>query len=191
MSMGQRIDLRLQLPNEETAFPILALREGRPERAGFILKPTGASVAKLAIVGGESGPVHSLALEASLRPVAPLSARAADKSFDMQLTGNMAAYRWGLALPAPILIDQGDRVEVTMSNASMMAHPMHLHGHHFQVVAIDGNRFNGAVRDTVLIPPGRAVTIAIDANNPGEWAFHCHHLYHMASGMMSTFGYRT
>jgi FtsP/CotA-like multicopper oxidase with cupredoxin domain len=81
-------------------------------------------------------------------------------------------------------------VEVTLRNTSMMAHPMHLHGHHFQVVAIDGQRFAGAVRDTVLLPPNRSVTIAVDAGNHGQWAFHCHHLYHMATGMMSTFAYR-
>ena len=81
-------------------------------------------------------------------------------------------------------------VEIEMRNASMMAHPMHLHGHHFQVVGVDGGpRFSGAVRDTVLVPPSRTVTIAIDADNPGRWAFHCHHLYHMASGMMGTFAY--
>jgi FtsP/CotA-like multicopper oxidase with cupredoxin domain len=103
----------------------------------------------------------------------------------------MTAYRWDLATDAPIVAELGDRVEVTLPNMSMMAHPMHLHGHHFQVVAIDGKRFSGARRDTVLVPPMRAVTIAVDADNPGQWAFHCHHLYHMATGMMSSFGYRT
>jgi FtsP/CotA-like multicopper oxidase with cupredoxin domain len=83
----------------------------------------------------------------------------------------------------------GDRVEVTMTNQSMMGHPMHLHGHHFQVVAIDGRRLNGAMRDTVWVPPMRTVSVAFDANNPGRWAFHCHHLYHMASGMMTTLAY--
>jgi FtsP/CotA-like multicopper oxidase with cupredoxin domain len=62
---------------------------------------------------------------------------------------------------------------------------MHLHGHHFQVVALNGQAFNGAVRDTVALPHMAEATIAFDANNPGKWAFHCHHLYHMASGMMA------
>ena len=67
---------------------------------------------------------------------------------------------------------------------------MHLHGHHFQITAIDGKPFTGAVRDTVLVPSMRTVTFAFDANNPGaEWAFHCHQLYHMASGMMTTVSY--
>lgn len=191
ISMGQRIDLRLRLPSEARAFPILALREGSRERTGFTLQPPGADVVKLAGVGDEDGPVLDLQLESELRAAMPLAASPADKSVEMTLTGDMAAYKWGLALAEPILADLGDRIEVTMTNTSRMAHPMHLHGHHFQVVAIDGRRIAGAVRDTVLVPPSRAVTIAVDANNPGQWAFHCHHLYHMATGMMSTFGYRT
>jgi FtsP/CotA-like multicopper oxidase with cupredoxin domain len=49
------------------------------------------------------------------------------------------------------------------------------------VVAINGATVNGTVRDTVAVPPMATVTIAFDANNTGRWAFHCHHLYHMAS----------
>jgi FtsP/CotA-like multicopper oxidase with cupredoxin domain len=76
-----------------------------------------------------------------------------------------------------------------MRNQTMMSHPMHLHGHHFQVVAIGDRRFAGALRDTVLVTPMASVNIAFDADNPGRWAFHCHHLYHMATGMMSTLAY--
>jgi FtsP/CotA-like multicopper oxidase with cupredoxin domain len=191
ISMGQRLDIRLQLPDSATAFPILALREGSRERTGFLLKPRGASVERLALLGDEEGPVLDLELESRLASLAPPAPGASDKTHEMLLTGDMVGYRWSLGLDAPILADLGDRIEVKMTNMSMMAHPMHLHGHHFQVVAIDGKRFSGAVRDTVLVPPMRSVTIAIDANNPGQWAFHCHHLYHMATGMMSTFGYRT
>jgi FtsP/CotA-like multicopper oxidase with cupredoxin domain len=67
--------------------------------------------------------------------------------------------------------------------------PMHLHGHEFQVVEIDGRRFAGAVRDTVLVPPARRVVVAFDANNPGLWALHCHLLYHLAAGMFTTLRY--
>ena len=191
MTMGQRIDVRVQLPRESRSFPILALREGSRERTGTILRPTGAKVAKIETAGDDDAPVLDLTLEAQLRAIAPLASRPADKTFDMALTGDMATHRWGLQTNVPILVDVADRVEVTLHNTTMMAHPMHLHGHHFQVIAIDGQRFPGAVRDTVLVPPMRSVTIAVDAGNPGQWAFHCHHLYHMASGMMSTFAYRT
>ena len=72
----------------------------------------------------------------------------------------------------------------------MMTHPMHLHGHHFQILAINGENFMGAVRDTVFVPPMAGVTFAFIADNPGGgWAFHCHHLYHMATGMMTTVAY--
>lgn len=191
MTMGQRIDVRLTLPATNRSFPILALREGAPQRTGIILRPRGAEVPKVPALGDQDGPVLDLQLESRLQAATPLAQRAADKSYEMVLNGDMAAYKWGLALSQPILADQADRVEIKMTNMSMMAHPMHLHGHHFQVVAIDGQRFAGAMRDTVLIPPMRSVTIAVDAENPGQWAFHCHHLYHMATGMMSTFGYRT
>ena len=81
-------------------------------------------------------------------------------------------------------------MEVEMQNHSMMTHPMHLHGHHFEIVAINGQRMKGAVRDTVVVPPMNSVTFGFDANNPGGgWAFHCHHLYHMATGMMSSIAY--
>jgi FtsP/CotA-like multicopper oxidase with cupredoxin domain len=189
VSMGQRIDVRLELPKKTRAFPILALRQGAKERTGFILRPTGAGLAKIASLGTEDGPVLDLELEAQLRGKAPLTARPVAKTFIMNLLGDMAAYRWSLETDPALVVDKGDRVEVTLRNQSMMAHPMHLHGHHFQVVAIDGKRVPGAVRDTLHVPPARSVTIAVDANNPGQWALHCHHLYHMVAGMMSTFAY--
>src|SRR5260370_8075394 len=77
----------------------------------------------------------------------------------------------------PLMVAAGQRVAIEMVNHSMMAHPMHLHGHAFQVVALNGAALAGAVRDTVLVPPMGSVTIAFDADNPGRWAFHCHNLY--------------
>ena len=190
ITMGQRLDIRLQLPAGAAVFPILALREGGPQRTGIVLKAGDASLAKLSGTANVDGPVLDLRLEGQLRATSPLLERSATKSFALMLGGDMASYRWALSPNEPILVDMSDRVEITMQNMTMMAHPMHLHGHHFQVVAINGQRFAGAVRDTVLVPPMQSVTIAVDAMNPGQWAFHCHHLYHMVSGMMTTFAYR-
>ncbi len=190
MTMGQRLDIRLSLPSGGGAFPILALREGGQQRTGIILATSGAAVSRLPVAGEIAGPVLNTAFEAGLRTVTPLAARPADVRYSVDLTGDMASYAWGMPGSEAIKVEKGQRVEIEMRNASMMAHPMHLHGHHFQVVGLDGGtRIPGAVRDTVLVPPGRTVTIAIDAENPGRWAFHCHHLYHMASGMMATFAY--
>lgn len=189
LGMGQRADIRVAVPKEGGAFPVLALREGARERTGLILATPGATVARLASAGDEAGPVLGLELERQLRAAEPLAARAADRIFTVHLFGNMADYSWGMA-GEPIKVRKGERVEVEMMNMSMMAHPMHLHGHHFQVTAIGGKAMSGAVRDTVLVPPMQTVRFAFDANNPAkDWAFHCHHLYHMATGMMTTIGY--
>jgi FtsP/CotA-like multicopper oxidase with cupredoxin domain len=107
----------------------------------------------------------------------------------------MRGYEWGIngavyGDHAPLELRQGERVELAFHNKTMMAHPMHMHGVPFQVVEINGQRFSGALRDTVLVPPiGGRVTVAFDATNLGDWAMHCHNLYHMAVGMMTTLRY--
>ena len=190
LSMGQRLDIRLTLPADGGAFPILALREGAVQRTGIILATPGAAVEKVADTGQAETDALDLSLERQLVAVTPLAARAADQTRRMQLTGSMMPYVWSLdgrtfGEHRPLLVRQGQRVELTFENASMMAHPMHLHGHHFQVVAIDGRPVAGAVRDTVLVPMMASVTVAFDADNPGRWPLHCHNLLHMATGMMT------
>ncbi|MCB2103988.1 MAG: multicopper oxidase domain-containing protein, partial [Rhodobacteraceae bacterium] len=75
----------------------------------------------------------------------------------------------------------------TFHNMSMMGHPMHLHGHAFQVVAINGTPVAGARRDTVYVPPMAMVTVAVDAGEAARWMLHCHHMPHLATGMMTEF----
>ncbi|HXV29861.1 MAG TPA: multicopper oxidase domain-containing protein [Sinorhizobium sp.] len=190
ISMGQRLDIRLELPKTAEAHPVLALREGARERTGIILAPPGARISKLPPSGTEAGPIVGADLERRLKPVVALPERPADRRFALDLTGDMAGYSWQIEGGDGLEVKQGDRVEITMRNSSMMAHPMHLHGHHFQVIGIDGKAIRGAVRDTVLVPPMASVAIAFDADNPGRWPLHCHHLYHMATGMMAFVDYR-
>jgi FtsP/CotA-like multicopper oxidase with cupredoxin domain len=194
LALAQRIDLRLALPPGGGAYPILALREGDRARTGIVLATPGATVARLAGQGEASAGRLTLALERQLRPPAPPPSRPADRNLTLDLTGDMATYVWGLdgrAYPdgPPLAVARGERVEIRMRNRTGMSHPMHLHGHVFQVVAIGAERFAGALRDTVLVPPDEAVTIAFDADNPGRWAFHCHVLYHMEAGMFTTVAY--
>lgn len=189
LAMGQRVDIRLELPKDGGVFPVLALREGAPERTGIILATAGAQVKRIAGTADAAGPLLDLVLERGLQAVRPLEQRTADRQYMVQLSGNMQGYTWAMSGDR-IVAKPGERIEISITNMSMMSHPMHLHGHHFQVTAINGQPFNGAVRDTVLVPPMQTVTLAVDAKNPAKaWAFHCHHLYHMASGMMSTFDY--
>lgn len=194
LGMGQRIDIRIKLPNSEGAWPILALREGAVQRTGFVLATKAAAVGVIDGTGAQAAAALDLTFESQLRALKPLGEKPADQQSMMHLAGNMASYVWTINGRSfdqhqPLEVKHGQRVEVTFMNMSMMAHPMHLHGHHFQIVAIDGQRMSGAVRDVIWILPMRSVTVAFDTANPGEWAFHCHHLYHMARGMMTTMKY--
>ena len=193
LSMGQRLDLLLDLPSGGGAYPILALREAAPERAGIILATPDAAVARLAVTGNVPSAVFDadLAQEGTLRALTSLPDRPTDRSAMLMLEGGMSPYLWTIdgrswpdaqAVPAK----SGERVELTFHNMSMMAHPMHLHGHAFQIVDVGRGRFSGAVRDTVLVPPMAAVTVAFDAGEAAAWMLHCHHMPHLATGMMTT-----
>ena len=194
MGMGQRIDIRIRVPREEGAWTVLALREGTVQRTGFVLANKGGTVKRLSSTGDKATGPLDLAVEGGLRATKPLGETPSDRVEPIVLDGTMENYAWTLngkvwGEHQPISVKPGERVELVMRNESMMGHPMHLHGHHFQVVAIDGRRFPGALRDTVWLPPQSEVTVAFDAVNPGTWAFHCHHLYHMATGMMTVVQY--
>ncbi|GLR68979.1 multicopper oxidase [Acidocella aquatica] len=191
---GQRLDLLLTLPPREGAYPILAQREGDTARTGLILATPSAKIIKLSKQANTSAGACGITLEANLRAQTPLTNRPIDRVHQVILAGNMAGYDWTINGKQwknhdPLLVKQGERVAFDIVNHSKMAHPMHLHGHHFQVVAINGTALPGAMRDTVLVPPMGNVRIAFDAVNPGRWLFHCHNLYHMAAGMMTEVRY--
>jgi FtsP/CotA-like multicopper oxidase with cupredoxin domain len=194
-AIAQRLDIVLELPQSEGAWPVFAVREGERARTGFILATRDAPIGKISAEAGEPAAPVGLVLESRLRSAAPLPPRSPDRRHSLTIT-EAPGYIWMLNGAAhgahtPLQVREGERVEITFTDQTTMAHPMHLHGHHFQVVAINGRRFAGALRDTVLVPSGGSVTVAFDAANPGKWALHCHHLYHMAAGMMTTVEYRT
>ncbi|WP_287988886.1 multicopper oxidase family protein [Acidiphilium sp.] len=194
IAIAQRLDILLDLP-DAGAFPVTAELEGTRRRTGIILATSGAAIAELAgMAPGMTQPVDN-SLEARLRATAPLTSRKPDVVHQIVLSGGMQPYAWSLngafwPKITPLVLTKGQRVEIELINHSTMAHPMHLHGHSFQVIALNGRPVNGAVRDTVLVEPmPGSVRIAFDAVNPGRWAFHCHNLYHMATGMMTEFRY--
>ena len=114
--------------------------------------------------------------------------RAPSRSLDIHLTGNMERYMWSfdgakLSDPAePIPFRNGERVRVNLINDTMMPHPIHLHGHFFELVTGHGD--HAPRKHTVNVAPGGKVTFDLTADAPGDWAFHCHNLYHMTAGMM-------
>lgn len=194
LAMGQRLDIELDLPNGEGAFPVLALREGAQERTGIILATTGAELRKIAGLSDAVTPAFDtdMAQEMRLQAAHPLAARAVDRNHMILLAGAMQPYRWTIDgqtwdTHKPITATSGERVELMFHNMSMMGHPMHLHGHAFQVVNINGRAVNGAMRDTVQVPPMAQVTVALDAGEAARWMLHCHHMPHLATGMMTEF----
>ena len=191
---AQRLDILIPLPKERRAFPVLAQREGNHQRTGIILASPGATIAKISSVADVPAPPIDLSLEQRLVAVNPLPRHRVGMFHHIALTGSMRPYVWSIEDRTwinhkPLPVRKGERVVLEMTNHSGMAHPMHLHGHHFQVIAINGIRINGAMRDTVLVPARGSVTIAFDANNPGRWLLHCHNLFHMATGMMTEIVY--
>ena len=193
LAIAQRADIVVRLPDDGKSVPVLARGEGRPLQTGVVLRPPGAAVAKIMDMATMAAPPITLMDETKLRALQPYANRPIDRSVPVDLTGTMMGYVWGMEVHgmggAPVTVAKGERVELAMRNTTMMSHPMHLHGHSFQMTEINGQSFPGALRDTVLVPPRTTVKVVFDADNPGLWAYHCHNLYHMAAGMFTTLVY--
>lgn len=194
LAMGQRLDLEIDLPAEGGAWPILALREGARERTGLILATPGAEIRRVdALADAEAPPFDiDLSQEMRLAAVDALPARPVDRRQMLMLGGTMEPYVWTInggvwGQHQPVTARSGDRVVLSFHNMSMMGHPMHLHGHVFQVVAVNGRAMAGALRDTVYVPPMSMVDVALDAGEAARWMLHCHHMPHLATGMMTEF----
>ncbi len=195
IAVSQRLDIRIRIPHAPAAYPVLAILEGERRQTGVILRAGQTPVTRIPDIAPLPSPALNLDLERRLRAARPLTPRKADRIHQIDLTGNMEGYVWSINGVAwnkdvpPLPIAKGERVELVIKNKTLMPHPMHLHGHAFQVVEIDGKRISGAVRDSVLVTPGTRVVIAFDADNPGWWAFHCHLTYHLEAGMFTTLRY--
>jgi CopA family copper-resistance protein len=114
--------------------------------------------------------------------------RPPSRAMDIRLTGNMDRFMWGFdgekfseKTTKPYPFRKGERVRVTLINDTMMTHPIHLHGHFFEL--IHGPAGYLPRKHTVNVLPGGKVTFDLTADAPGDWAFHCHMLYHMHAGM--------
>ncbi len=116
--------------------------------------------------------------------------RAPERSMEIHLTGNMERFMWGFdgrrfsEIVEPIRFERDERVRVTLVNDTMMAHPIHLHGHFFELVT-GGPAGHQPLKHTVNVAPGGKVTFDLTADAPGDWAFHCHMLMHMHAGMFN------
>ncbi len=131
---------------------------------------------------------HRVLTYKDLKSFAPnLDKRKPSREIDLHLTANMERYMWsfdGVKYSDgadPIPFRHNERVRVNLINDTMMPHPIHLHGHFFEVVT--GNPGHHPVKHTVNVLPGSKVSFDLTADAPGDWAFHCHMLLHMHSGM--------
>jgi FtsP/CotA-like multicopper oxidase with cupredoxin domain len=193
IGMGERYDVQVTL--YDGVFPLTALAEGKKATALALVRTGAGEPPPPAVRPAE---LHgALASYGVLRaaPSARLPARKPDATYRLRLTGGMARYDWGIngqafdmSRPGALqfLMAEGQRVRVIFANTTTMYHPMHIHGHTFQLGPA------GPRKDTVIVRPGQQVACDFDAANPGQWMTHCHNLYHAPQGgMMAMFSYQT
>ena len=118
--------------------------------------------------------------------------REPSRLLEIHLTGNMERYMWSFdgrmfssVDDVPIRFAWNERVRVKLVNNTMMAHPIHLHGMFFELVNGE-SAMHQPRKNVVVVQPGASAQFDLTANEPGDWAFHCHLLYHMHGGMMQT-----
>jgi FtsP/CotA-like multicopper oxidase with cupredoxin domain len=191
LGMGERYDAVATLA--DGVFPFVARRYGKPGLARALIRTGAGAVPAEAFEPTELTGYPLTADVLSAAPGTALPQRDADTTQDVVLAGSMAPYVWTINgrtydETVPLAVASGQTTRLRVMNHSMMVHPLHLHGHTFQLGAAGGS---GARKDTVLVPPMGAVDVAVLADNPGQWALHCHTAVHMEAGMMTRLDYTT
>lgn len=192
MGMGERYDVLVTL--QDGVFPLVALAEGK-NATGMALVRTGSGSGPAADVrpkelDGRIVAASQLRAADDVR----LSSKKADRVHLVELTGDMMSYKWAIngrrfdaAHPAAhaLTVEEGQRVRLDFANNTTMWHPMHLHGHTYQLGTA------GPRKDTTVVLPGKTVSVYFDADNPGQWMLHCHNAYHGEAGMIVPVAYRS
>ncbi|HEY5646921.1 MAG TPA: multicopper oxidase domain-containing protein, partial [Pseudomonadales bacterium] len=132
---------------------------------------------------------HRVLVYGDLRSLTPNpDRRPPERELELHLTANMERYMWSFdglkfsEVREPIVFQEGERLRLVLVNDTMMPHPIHLHGMFFEVVTGAGE-FNPR-KHTLVVKPGERLSLDVTADAVGDWAFHCHLLYHMHAGMM-------
>ncbi len=186
---GGRYDLVFTMPEDPVT---LALPDDRTE-AGIVFSKDGRGAAAVL----EQGKPFELTAYGTPQAAFFHSGTEYDREFTMILDqtyfgvyNGEAGQTWlinGEAFPntPTLMVREGDLVKTTFVNRSFADHPMHLHGHHIQVLSRNGKPVSGSplVLDTLLVQPGEIYEVAFEANNPGLWMDHCHNLDHASMGM--------
>lgn len=138
---------------------------------------------------GLDGLDHRVLTYADLRSLeANADRRKPQRTIELHLTGNMERYMWSFdglkfsEVEDAVRLNYGERLRMTLVNDTMMVHPIHLHGMFVELV--NGNGAFNPRKHTIVLKPAEKLSVDITADAPGDWAFHCHLLYHMMAGMM-------
>jgi FtsP/CotA-like multicopper oxidase with cupredoxin domain len=199
IAMGERYDLEVTVG--DGAFPLVAEAEGKGAQGLAVVRTaSGAAPGPAAKPAELRGRLLRLT-DLDAIPEAALPRQRLDRVHDMVLQGDMTSYRWTIngrasdhlrPSDAPALpLRDGERLRLRFVNLSPMFHPMHVHGHTFQVRIRGGAAGAGPRKDTVIVRPLETVVCDLAADNPGTWMTHCHNLYHAESGMMALLAYRS
>ena len=189
IGMGERYDVLVTVPRSGV-FPLVAAVEGKQGEALAVLRAGSGRTPSPRVRPRELAgrllsytDLHAIAADA-------LPASKPDQTYTVALTGNMHSYRWGARATSrdgvTLPVRLGQRIRLVLENRTMMWHPIHLHGHTFQV---DTGAAPGPRKDTVIVPPMGRVSVDLIADNPGQWALHCHNIYHADAGMLTFLSY--
>lgn len=190
LGMGERYDVVVTA--RDGVFPLVAAAEGKNASTRALLVTADGSTPPSDYAPPElRGRLGTVSMFTAT-PEATLDSVPVDAELPVALGGSMATYEWTIngrtfAEAQPLTVREGQRVAMTFRNSSMMWHPMHLHGHTFQVVGDDGRP--GARKDTLIVLPMQRVRVVFAADNPGAWMLHCHNTYHQDAGMMTRVDY--
>ena len=193
IAMAERYDVTVTVAGDG-AFPLVAVAEAKAAEAMAVVRSGAGAVPRPGFRPPElTGRLLQLSDLAAAEPVRLAQGRP-DRTYGVELGGGESGYVWTLngkphGQNKPLEVRQGERVRLNFSNTTTMFHPMHLHGHTFQVVNPGGAP--GARKDTAIVRPDEPVSVEFVADNPGQWMLHCHNNYHQAGGMMLTMSYVT
>ncbi|MGW5586698.1 multicopper oxidase family protein [Streptomyces sp. NPDC003857] len=191
VGMGERYDVLVTLA--DGVFPLVALAEGKNVSGMALVRTGSGSAPKSTVRPAELNGIIMTASQLKAADDVRLPAKKADRVHRIELTGDMAAYDWAIngerfdmndPTANPVLVEEGRRVRLDFVNDTTMWHPMHLHGHTYQL-GTDGPR-----KDTTIVLPKKTVSVYFDADNPGQWMLHCHNAYHGEAGMTALLAYQ-
>lgn len=189
LSMGERYDVLVTVP-EEGVFPVVADAEGKDGQAMVLLRSGPGELPPPDVRPDELSGRLLTYDDLQADPTVSLGDGSPDRTYRVRLTGDMAAYEWGVEPDIDdgelMTVREGERVRLIFDNQTMMFHPMHLHG---QPVQIQGANGPGPLKDNVIVGPMEQVTVDFIADNPGPWALHCHNIYHAEAGMQTVLQY--